>query len=59
MTHTAPGSRNPSAMMTPGGGRLVIASTGELFGGVERQILDLCTWYRRTGSEDPKEQPAE
>jgi glycosyltransferase involved in cell wall biosynthesis len=33
--------------------RLAICSAGELFGGVERQILDLCTYWRRSGHGDP------
>ncbi len=33
--------------------RLAICSAGELFGGVERQILDLCTYWRRTNDTDP------
>jgi glycosyltransferase involved in cell wall biosynthesis len=33
--------------------RLAICSVGELFGGVERQILDLCTYHRREGHGDP------
>jgi glycosyltransferase involved in cell wall biosynthesis len=33
--------------------RLAICSAGELFGGVERQILDLCTYWRRTHDVDP------
>ena len=33
--------------------RLAICSVGELFGGVERQILDLCTFLRRRGLGDP------
>ncbi|HPF71273.1 MAG TPA: glycosyltransferase family 4 protein, partial [Candidatus Krumholzibacteria bacterium] len=33
--------------------KLAICSAGELFGGVERQILDLCTYWRRSGHGDP------
>ena len=33
--------------------RLAICSVGELFGGVERQILDLCTFLGRNGLGDP------
>ena len=33
--------------------KLAICSAGELFGGVERQILDLCTFLRRSGHGDP------
>lgn len=33
--------------------KLAICSVGELFGGVERQILDLCAYHRRAGHGDP------
>ena len=29
--------------------RLALCSLGELFGGVERQVLDLCTFLNREG----------
>ena len=31
--------------------KLAICSVGELFGGVERHILGMCTWLRREGHE--------
>ncbi len=37
----------------PGGPRLALCTVGELFGGVERQVLDLCDYARGRAGEAP------